>query len=246
MVVRVKRRKTEAELLEIEAFIREGILEARFVPGQRLVEIDLMDELGATRSAIREALRRIATDGLVQIERNRGAAVRKISRKEVSDILDILDDLSIFVIRKAISRVHEPRIRKLVEQSRAASKRFRKEALQHTQAQDYLYENARFWQSMTDAADNPTLAEVKFKLQLRLFCIQRQGLVVESTRRQWIAHHEEILDAILDGDVQRAVKLVPRASAAVRAAIMALPDVAFASPPATRARRAARPGLQEA
>ena len=38
MVVRVKRRKTEAELLEIEAFIREGILEARFVPGQRLVE----------------------------------------------------------------------------------------------------------------------------------------------------------------------------------------------------------------
>ena len=76
MVVRVKRRKTEAELLEIEAFIREGILEGRFVPGQRLVEIDLMTELGATRSAVREALRRIAADGLVQIERNRGASVR--------------------------------------------------------------------------------------------------------------------------------------------------------------------------
>ena len=93
-----------------------------------------------------------------------------------------------------------------------------------SQAQDYLYENARFWQSMTDAADNPTLAELKFKLQLRLFCIQRQGLVVESTRKKWIAHHEEILDAILDGDMQRAVKLVPRASANVREAIMALPD----------------------
>ena len=237
MVVRVKRRKTEAELLEIEAFIREGILEGRFVPGQRLVEIDLMTELGATRSAVREALRRIAADGLVQIERNRGASVRKISRKEVSDILDILDDLSIFAIRKAIVRVRAPRIRKLIEQSRAASRRFRKDALQHTQAQDYLYENARFWQSMTDAADNPTLAEVKFKLQLRLFCIQRQGLVVEPTRKKWIAHHEEILDAILDGDVQRAVKLVPRASANVREAIMALPDRAFASPAASRANR---------
>jgi DNA-binding GntR family transcriptional regulator len=243
MVLRVKRRKTEAELLEIEAFIREGILEARFVPGQRLVEIDLMNELGATRSAVREALRRIAADGLVQIERNRGASVRKISRKEVSDILDILDDLSVFAIRKAISRVREPRIRKLVEQSRAASRRFRKDALQHTQAQDYLYENARFWQSMTDAADNPTLAELKFKLQLRLFCIQRQGLVVESTRKKWIAHHEEILDAILDRDVQRAVKLVPRASANVREAIMALPDVAFASPAGSRPARAS---LQEA
>jgi DNA-binding GntR family transcriptional regulator len=243
MVQRVKRRKTEAELLEIEAFIREGILEGRFVPGQRLVEIDLMNELGATRSAVREALRRIAADGLVQIERNRGASVRKISRKEVSDILDILDDLSVFAIRKAISRVREPRIRKLVEQSRAASRRFRKDALQHTQAQDYLYENARFWQSMTDAADNPTLAELKFKLQLRLFCIQPQGLVVESTRKKWIAHHEEILDAILDGDVQRAVKLVPRASANVREAIMALPDVAFASPAGSRSARA---GLQEA
>ena len=241
MVARVKRRKTEAELLEIEAFIREGILEGRFVPGQRLVEIDLMNELGATRSAVREALRRISTDGLVRIERNRGASVRKISRKEVSDILDILDDLSVFAIRKAISRVREPRIRKLIEQSRVASRRFRKDALQHTQAQDYLYENARFWQSMTDAADSPTLAELKFKLQLRLFCIQRQGLVVESTRKKWITHHEEILDAILDGDVQRAVKLVPRASANVREAIMALPDVAFAT-----VARAGRPSLQEA
>lgn len=243
MVRRVKRRKTEAELLEIEAFIREGILEGRFVPGQRLVEIDLMNELGATRSAVREALRRISTDSLVQIERNRGASVRKISRKEVSDILDILDDLSIFAIRKAISRVREPRVRKLIEQSRAASRRFRKDALQHTQAQDYLYENARFWQSMTDAAENPTLAELKFKLQLRLFCMQRQGLVVESTRKKWISHHEEILDAILDRDVQRAVKLVPRASANVREAIMALPDVAFASPATGRA---GRPSLQEA
>jgi len=230
-MVRVKgRRKTATELLEIEAFIREGILEARFVPGQRLVEIDLMNEFGVTRSAIREALRRVAADGLVRIERNRGASVRKITRKDVSDILDILDDLSIFAIRKAITRVRDPRIRKLIEQSRAASKRFRKDSAQHTQAQDYLYENARFWQSMTDAADSPTLAELKFKLQLRLFCIQRQGLVVESTRRKWIAHHEEILDAILEGDIQRAVKLVPRASANVREAIMALPDIAFASP----------------
>jgi len=171
----------------------------------------------------------------VRIERNRGASVRKITRKEVSDILDILDDLSIFAIRRAIARVRDPRIRKLIEQSRAASKRFRKDSAQHTQAQDYLYENARFWQSMTDAADNPTLADLKFKLQLRLFCIQRQGLVVESTRRKWIAHHEEILDAILEGDIQRAVKLVPRASANVREAIMALPDIAFASPVDSRA-----------
>jgi len=229
------RRKTAMELLEIEAFIREGILEARFVPGQRLVEIDLMNEFSVTRSAIREALRRVAADGLVRIERNRGASVRKITRKEVSDILDILDDLSIFAIRRAIARVRDPRIRKLIEQSRAASKRFRKDSAQHTQAQDYLYENARFWQSMTDAADNPTLADLKFKLQLRLFCIQRQGLVVESTRRKWIAHHEEILDAILEGDIQRAVKLVPRASANVREAIMALPDIAFASPVDSRA-----------
>jgi DNA-binding GntR family transcriptional regulator len=229
-------RETESQLQEIETFIREGILEGRFMPGQRLVEIDLMSELGATRWAVREALRRIAVDGLVQIERNRGASVRKITRKEVSDILDILDDLSIFAIRKAIDKVKEPRTRKLIEQSRAVSKRFRREAAHRTQAQDYLYENARFWQSMTEAADSPTLAELKFKLQLRLFCIQRQGLVVEATRKKWIAHHEEILEAILDGDVRRAVSLVPQASANVREAIMALPDVAFASSQATRTR----------
>lgn len=221
-------KQAEARLNELEAFMRDGVLDGRLVPGQRLVESDLMVELGASRWEVREVLRRIEVDGLIGIERNRGAMVRKISRKEVLDVLDILDTLSVFAIEQCIARMDRAATRKLIAQSLNASRQFRSESARRGQAQDYLYENARFWQTLAEAADNPTLAGVKFKLQMRLFCIQRQGLDVEATRDQWIALHEELLGAILERDTRRAVRLAREASDDVRAAIMALPDVAFA------------------
>lgn len=221
-------KQIEAELREIEAFVRDGILEGRFAPGQRLVERDLMAESGGSRWAVREALRRIEVEGLVGIERNRGAFVCGISRKEVHDILDVLDNLSLFAIRLTVARMGRAAKRKLIRQSRTASRQFKALPRETLQAQDYLYENARFWQSIAEAADNCTLADLKFRLQMRLFCIQRQGLNVEATRKQWVTLHYDILTAILDRDGPRAEQLALRASNDVRAAIMALPDIAFA------------------
>ena len=140
--------QVEARFNELEAFMRDGILDGRFVPGQRLVESDLMIELGASRWEVREVLHRIEIDGLIRIERNRGAMVRKISRKEVHDVLDILDNLSEFAIRRCIARVDRVATRKLIEQSLSASRQFRAETAGTRQAQDYLYENARFWQTL--------------------------------------------------------------------------------------------------
>ena len=127
-MVRVKgRRKTAMELLEIEAFIREGILEARFVPGQRLVEIDLMNEFSVTR--FRDP-RGAAPRGSRRARAHRAQPWR-FGAQDYAQGSErhprYLDDLSIFAIRKAIARVRDPRIRKLIEQSRAASKRFRKD-----------------------------------------------------------------------------------------------------------------------
>src|SRR5262245_2753664 len=67
-------------------WIRERIRRGRFVPGQRLVEADIMRELAATRSRVREALQRLATEGLVTIEEFRGASVKHFTRDEVTQI----------------------------------------------------------------------------------------------------------------------------------------------------------------
>lgn len=67
-------------------WIRERIRRGRFVPGQRLVEADIVREVGTSRSRVREALQRLATEGLITIEEFRGASVKTFSRDEVRQI----------------------------------------------------------------------------------------------------------------------------------------------------------------
>lgn len=72
--------------IEVAEWIRERIAQGRFVPGQRLVEIDIIRQTGASRSKVREALQRLAAEGLVVIEEFRGASVRSAGLEEVRQI----------------------------------------------------------------------------------------------------------------------------------------------------------------
>ena len=72
--------------VEIADWVRERIRTGRFVPGQRLVEVDIIRQMGASRSKVREAFQRLEGEGLVLIEEFRGASVRSASLTEVSHI----------------------------------------------------------------------------------------------------------------------------------------------------------------
>jgi DNA-binding GntR family transcriptional regulator len=71
---------------DVAAWLRERIRLGRFVPGQRLVEADLVEATGASRSKVREALRRLEAEGLVSIEEFRGASVKRLGPDEVRQI----------------------------------------------------------------------------------------------------------------------------------------------------------------
>jgi DNA-binding GntR family transcriptional regulator len=71
---------------DIADWIRSQIRAARFVPGQRLVEVDLIRQTGGSRFKVREALQRLEAEGLVEIEEFRGASVREASMEEVRQL----------------------------------------------------------------------------------------------------------------------------------------------------------------
>lgn len=71
---------------DVVEWIRERIRWGRLAPGQRLVEADIIRELNATRSRVREALQRLAIEGVVTIEEFRGASVKHLTRSEVQQI----------------------------------------------------------------------------------------------------------------------------------------------------------------
>ena len=69
-------------------WIRERIRNGRLVPGQRLVEADIVRSSGASRGKVREALRRLESEGLLEIEEFRGASVKRLGQNEVRQIYE--------------------------------------------------------------------------------------------------------------------------------------------------------------
>jgi DNA-binding GntR family transcriptional regulator len=77
-------------------------LEAQeLVPGQRLVEVDLASQFQVGRNSVREALHRLSAEGLVDLLRNRGAAIRLLSLKETMDVLDVAERMTGLLARTA-------------------------------------------------------------------------------------------------------------------------------------------------
>ncbi len=66
--------------------LRRGIVEGRFAPGTRLVEQRLADAYDVSRTPVREAVRRLESEGLVVVARNRGAQVRPLEEAEIADL----------------------------------------------------------------------------------------------------------------------------------------------------------------
>lgn len=94
----------------VYARLRQGILDGTYPQGTRLGEVDLADALGVSRTPVREALRRLGSEGLLSTEPNKGARVRVWAESELSDITDMRALLEGHAAARAASRVTEAEI----------------------------------------------------------------------------------------------------------------------------------------
>lgn len=95
--------------------LRQAILEGEYLPGERLVESSLCERFGASRFTIRTALQDLAAEGLVEIRRNKGAHVRKISFEEAIQITEVRMVLEGLVAARAADRVTDEQASELDE-----------------------------------------------------------------------------------------------------------------------------------
>ena len=80
--------------------LREAILEGKLSPGQRLMEVQLAEQLGVSRTPVREAIRKLELEGLVVMLPRKGAYVADISLKDLVDVLEIRASLEGLISRK--------------------------------------------------------------------------------------------------------------------------------------------------
>ena len=98
---------------QVSREIREAILTGTFAPGERLKVGELAARFGCSPMPLREALRKLEGEGLVEIELNKGATVRRLDHEYVSDLFELNTELRIFAIRRGMRQMTLARIRTL-------------------------------------------------------------------------------------------------------------------------------------
>lgn len=184
--------------------LRDGILNSRYAPGQRLIEADLTRDFGVSRGPLREAFRRLSAEGLLEIVPNRGALVRKLSYKETIELFQIRTALEALAVRLAAAAIDRGDNRARFAADIAP---IWDEATRLSGAA-YHQENWRFHQAILTICDNAQLASLSRQLQLPLIMLQLSGAMTPAMYEDSVAEHRRIATAILDGDPDAAERAI--------------------------------------
>jgi DNA-binding GntR family transcriptional regulator len=177
------------------ARLREHILAGRLQPNERLVEVDLTRSLGTTRSVVRTALARLAHDGLVEHERNRGAKVRLVEELEAIEILEARTVLEALVARKAARNATAEDVAELRSILAAMSERLAADDL--LGASDL---NSRLHATIQRIAGHRTAERLVGSLNSHLVRFQYRTILLPGRSSGSFAEHTAIVDAIAAGD----------------------------------------------
>ncbi|WP_205648555.1 GntR family transcriptional regulator [Acuticoccus kandeliae] len=180
--------------------LRDGILNNRYAPGQRLIEADLTRDFGVSRGPLREAFRRLSAEGLLEIVPNRGALVRRLTYVETIELFQIRTALEALAVRLAAAAIDTDGNAARFE---AAIERIW-EDVPRTNGAVYHEENWQFHHAILDVCGNAQLAALSRQLQLPLIMLQLSGAMNPDMYQASVKEHRAIARAILAGDPDAA------------------------------------------
>ncbi|MBB3007590.1 GntR family transcriptional regulator [Cupriavidus alkaliphilus] len=183
--------------------LREGILNGKYAPGERLVENKLSAELGVSRIPVREALRALASEGLVLIEPRRGATVASLSPVIAREMVEVRATLEGLNAKLAAQRRDPALVAELETVLRQGM-----EAAAQGRADELLALNTRFHEVLGTIAANSVLQEMMRSLRERTAVLFGPANVVRA-RQNW-DEHAQILQAVIAGDADLAALLAAR------------------------------------
>ena len=177
--------------------ILKGLYEGRYVQGQRLTETDLVEQFGVSRTTVREAIKRLSAQGIVEIQRNRGARIRSIDAPGMKNILLITELIIGLAARLAAENIEREGSR---EQIQGALQNL---IAANTGEPDYEFvrQRNRFHQTLSRVADCPEIDSILTNLQVHLV---RTRLVMDPAERG--RSYENITKKILEGNALKAEK----------------------------------------
>ena len=184
---------------QVIVLLRNAIAGFEYEPGDRLVERELCDRFGVSRTVIREALRHLEAEGLVTLVPNRGPVVASTSESEALALYEVRESLESLAARLCARRATPAQKKRLARALKRVGDAYAKDNLL-----DKLTTKDEFYEVLCDGADNPVVASTLRSIQARVQMLR--GLSLRSPGRTDESLHEleDLVAAIEAGDEDKA------------------------------------------
>ena len=180
--------------------LRQAILTGRFMPGDRLMEIQLAMQMGVSRTPVREAIKNLNAEGLVEMIPNKGAYVSSISEKGVMDVLEVRRTLEGLAVSRAVRRIDGEGLKELNE-ARLDCVRASSAGEIHEMAEADI----RFHDVILGSTGNDRLVEIMNNLADRIYRYRYEFIKDPSHHPAILLEHDKVYEAILDRNEDLAV-----------------------------------------
>ncbi len=179
--------------------LRQAILRGELKPGERLMEIQLANKLGVSRTPIREAIRKLELEGLVLMIPRRGAEVAEITEKSLRDVLEVRDALEKLAVDLACDRISKEDIQRL----REAAEDFH-QVLKQGDVTAYAEADVKFHDIIYLATENQKLIQLLYNLREQMYRYRVEYLKRKEVHETLLAEHEHIIDCLEKRDKEAA------------------------------------------
>ncbi|WP_246088635.1 GntR family transcriptional regulator [Phreatobacter stygius] len=201
-ITRITRRTLHGEVV---SHVRDMIIEGRLAPGARINEVQVGALLGVSRTPLREAIKTLASEGLVEVVPAKGAIVRRFSEQDLFQILEVLKSIEQLGGRLACARADQATIEAIADLHRRMLGFY-----QSRDRLEYFKLNQAIHSAIVQASGNAVLAETHTMLQSR---IKRARFIGHGEPQKWagaVAEHEEMVAALTARDADRLAEVIGR------------------------------------
>lgn len=184
-------------ILALRSAIEMGLLQ----PGQRLVEMDLCEQLSVSRTSLREALCELQAEGILEHSSNRGLSVSAVSLEDARNIYRLRSVLEALIIEQFIEKASDAQIRELLEESERLKSAYRTGVLQ-----GMLSAKRDFYDRICSGAENQIAFDMINRLVLRTSSLRARSLVRKERQQESIKEIATLMEAIQRRDIAAARK----------------------------------------
>lgn len=183
------------------AVLRATILDGRLAIGARLNEVHLSKALGISRGPLREALRRLSSEGLVEIVPHRGAFVSSFSPRQLQELYELRIALECHAARLVAEREDRSGVDELAAELDSAARRLDQEDSPYPPEQD-------FHGTLLRLADSAELLEAAGSVTARISLARAKSARQPARARAALEEHRGVLAALIAGDADEATRLL--------------------------------------